>query len=110
MAKRVAQKIKNVQGRSAAASKSSGSSTSSNRGGWNFTSFYNKLISAKATPYVAGGIGLAVIARFAYKYYKSHPDMVENLKSNLDSVEEKLSDFTSKVAGKVDSLSEDARH
>lgn len=109
MAKRVAQKIKSVTGRAASATASKASGTKS-LSGFNFTSFFSKFISARATPYVAGGIGLAVIAKYAYSYYKSHPEMVETLKENLGTVEEKLKDYGSKLVGKEELLSDDSRH
>lgn len=107
MAKRAAQKIKSVQGRSNQSRSSALVGNTNAR-----KSFFKTVMAAPATPWVAGGIGLAVIARFAYKYYVNHPEFLETIKENLDTAEEKLKDFSGKIVSSVesDSESEDARH
>lgn len=89
MAKRVAQKIKSVQ--SATQPKKTAQLK-----GW--SGYLKNFISAPATLYVAGGIGVAVLARFAYKYYNSHPEFSDYIRDNFESVESKLKEYKNSLA------------
>lgn len=104
MAKRAAQKIKSIQGRSA--------NTSTKLTTAKTKSFFRNVLAYPATPWVAGGLGLAVVARFAYKYYMNHPEILDSIKENLEIAEEKLKDFSGRIVGSNESdvESEDARH
>jgi hypothetical protein len=46
-----------------------------------------------AVKYVAGGLGLAVLARFAYGFSDRYPEVSRFFRENLDTVEDKLKEF-----------------
>lgn len=103
MAKRLATKLKSVKQSTASAAPRRASSSASS--GWSKT--FKGFISAPATMYVAGGIGVAVLARFAYKYYNSHPEISDYIKENFESVESKLKEYKNSI---VSADLEDAQH
>lgn len=43
--------------------------------------------------YLAGGVGAIFMARFAYRYYRNHPELKEIIKENFDTVEESLREY-----------------
>lgn len=92
MAKRVAKKLRTVQ-------KSPQASSPASFSGKNWKKSLSGFVTAPATMYVAGGIGLAVLARFAYKYYQSHPEISDYIKDNFEAVEEKIKDYRISLAG-----------
>lgn len=58
--------------------------------------------------YLAGGVGTFFLARFAYRYYRNHPEIQEFIRENFDTVESTLREYRS---GSVeDSEARDARH
>ncbi len=58
--------------------------------------FYKKMlrdVSKNPISYLAGGVSAFLIGRFMYRYYKNHPAILDFLKENFESVEEKLKEF-----------------
>lgn len=91
MAKRVVQKIRGVQ-------KSNPTSGASLKGRKDWKASLSAFVTAPATMYVAGGIGLAVLGRFAFKYYQSHPEISDYIKENYEAVESKIHDYRISLA------------
>lgn len=72
--------------------------------------YENALRKVSANPwamYVAGGIGAFYLARFAYRYYKTHPEFSEFIKENIDTVESSLREYR---GGSENSEVSEARH
>lgn len=46
-----------------------------------------------AVKYVAGGLGLAVLARFAYSMSDRYPEIARFVRENIDTIEDKLREF-----------------
>lgn len=46
-----------------------------------------------AVRYVAGGIGLALIGRFAYSISDKYPEIGRFFRENIDTIEDKLKEF-----------------
>lgn len=116
MAKRVAQKIKRVQNAkpvSTAATKTGlkrfdlGKLNLSLRGR-TLPAGLKAVIVAPATMYIAGGVGVALLARFAFKYYKSHPEISDFVEEKIETVEEKLKEYRSNLISS--SESDEATH
>ena len=118
MAKRVATKIRSVQNAKPATTANRSTAVTSrlnlsrlNLGGRgrNWQKMVGGVIAAPATMYIAGGLGVAFLARFAYKYYNSHPEISTFVGGKIDSVETKLKEYRSNIVGSTD-LSEEASH
>lgn len=58
--------------------------------------------------YLAGGIGAFFLIRFAVRYYRAHPEVLEFIKENIDTVEEKIGELKGSFAAESDL--EEARH
>lgn len=58
--------------------------------------------------YIAGGVGALFLGRFAFRYYRNHPEIREFIRENIDMVEDTLRDYRSGGAGQEE-LSE-SRH
>jgi ABC-type Zn uptake system ZnuABC Zn-binding protein ZnuA len=43
--------------------------------------------------YVAGGIGIALLARLAYNLSDKYPELSRFFRENLDTIEDKLQEF-----------------
>ncbi len=76
------------------------------RQGGNLATNLRSFISAPATMYVAGGIGAALLTRFAIKYYKSHPEISTFVEDKIDTVEGKLKEYRTTLASSNDSVDE----
>ena len=58
--------------------------------------------------YLAGGVGTIFLARFAYRYYRNHPEIQEFIRENFDTVESTLREYR---GGSVEeSEGREARH
>lgn len=114
MAKRIAQKNKQISTTKPALSSKiknlSGFQSLKNLDAKEVKSSVKDFITAPSTLYVAGGIGAALLARFAFKYYKAHPEITQKVKNNIDSVENKLKEYRSSLASTESSNLEDATH
>ena len=44
---------------------------------------------------LAGGVGAYFLAKYAYKYYKEHPEIGDFIKENLDAVENSIREYRS---------------
>ena len=108
MAKRVTKKISGVQHSKAAVSTTANVKRSISLRGRNLQTSIKNIAAMPAARYVAGGLGLAVLARFAMKYYKSHPAISEYVKENFDTVEGKLREYRSSLSSSDSNISEDA--
>lgn len=97
-----------------AAGRKGGRSTQSRRGNSsvierNYRNYRDTLLEWSERPavrYVAGGIGLALIARFAVNMSDRYPELTRFFRENLDSVEGKLREFR----GLADGQDVEARH
>lgn len=56
--------------------------------------------------YLAGGVGALFLGRFAYRYYRNHPEIQEFIRENFDSVENSLREYR----GDSDVDTAEARH
>lgn len=56
---------------------------------------------------LVGGVGALFLGRFAFRYYRNHPEIKEFIKDNIDMVEETLRDYRS--GGNVEEVTE-SRH
>ncbi len=43
--------------------------------------------------YLAGGVGTLFLARFAFRYYRNHPEIKEFIRENFDTVESTLREY-----------------
>jgi hypothetical protein len=60
---------------------------------------------------LGGGVALAFIGRYLFRYYQGHPEIADYLRDRLDGVENRLRSFKGfKGFGGDDSLDVDARH
>ena len=80
-------------------------------GGYNYKNLARKL---RATPFLinAGvGVGAFFLVRYAIRYFKSHPEIMEFLRDNLDTVEGKIREYRGGVSRDMseDEIT-DARH
>lgn len=57
--------------------------------------------------YLAGGVGALFLGRFAYRFYKNHPEIQEFIKENFDTVESSLREYRS---GSEEIDTTEARH
>lgn len=118
MAKRVATKIKSVQNakiRTAVAPRTIRDSLSRRLTNLNLSGrsleisrAVRGVITAPATMYVAGGLGVAVLARFALRYYRSHPEISTFVEEKIDTVEGKLKEYRSSLT--ASNSSDEATH
>lgn len=56
--------------------------------------------------YAGGSIAVGVLARFAYRYYQSHPEISEFLQENISNVESKVKEYRENLRGEES----EARH
>lgn len=92
MAKRTTQRA--AAGRKSG--KASGSRRSSTALERNYRNYRDTLLEWSERPavkYVAGGLGLAVLGRFAYQLSDRYPEIARFIKENIDTVEDKLREF-----------------
>lgn len=60
---------------------------------------------------LGGGIALAFIGRYLFRYYQGHPEIADYLRGSLDGVENRIRSFRGfKGLRGEDSLDVDARH
>jgi hypothetical protein len=75
----------------------------------NYRNYRDTLLEWSERPavrYVAGGMGIALLARLAYEMSDRYPQVSRFFKENLDTIEDKLKEFR-----KIDSGEEtEARH
>lgn len=78
-----------------AARKSSAKSrrSSSERSYQNYRDTLLEWSERPAVRYVAGGIGLALLARFTYSMSERYPEISRFLKENLDTIEDRMREF-----------------
>ena len=108
MAKRIAKKISGAQNTRAALSTTANVKRSLTLRGRNLQASIRDIAALPATRYIAGGLGLALLTRFAIRYYKSHPAISEYVKENFDTVEGKLREYRSSLSSSDTNMSEDA--
>lgn len=73
----------------------------------NFRSIILEWSDKPAVKYVAGGIGLAILARLAYGVSERYPEIARFVRENLETVEERLRDLRGTSA---ESRGLEARH
>lgn len=99
--------------------KSSGRTTRSNRSSesrtfdlrrFNNTDIQKIMKKVRSNPIalsLVGGVGALFLGRFAFRYYRNHPEIKEFIKDNFDMVEETLRDYRS--GGSAEDVTE-SRH
>lgn len=108
MAKSNTKKISGVQNTGAAKSTTANVRRSLTLRGRNLQTSIRDIAALPAARYIAGGLGLALLTRFAIRYYKSHPAISEYVKENFDTVEGKLREYRSSIMSSDSNISEDA--
>jgi hypothetical protein len=76
--------------------KASGSRRSTSSLERNYRNYRDTLLEWSERPavkYVAGGLGLAVLARFAYSMSDRYPEISRFVRENIDTIEDKLKEF-----------------
>ncbi len=76
--------------------KAAGSRRSSSTLEKNYRNYRDTLLEWSERPavkYVAGGLGLAVLARFAYGMSDRYPEISRFVRENIDTIEDKLKEF-----------------
>lgn len=74
------------------------------RGGFKKT--MRKTSQSPLAAYLAGSVGAFFLARFLYRYYQDHPEILTTIRDNFDSIEDRLREFRSNLSSEI----EDARH
>jgi hypothetical protein len=76
--------------------RASGSRRSSSSLERNYRNYRDTLLEWSERPavkYVAGGLGLALLGRFAYSMSDRYPEIARFIRENIDTVEDKLREF-----------------
>ncbi len=76
--------------------RASGSRRSSSTLERNYQNYRDLLLEWSERPavrYVAGGIGIALLGRFAYSMSDRYPEVSRFFRENLDTIEDKLREF-----------------
>jgi hypothetical protein len=58
-----------------------------------FKSFFRKLTSSPLPMYLGSGVATLLFARWAFKFYKEHPEVQDFIRENFDTVEDKLREY-----------------
>lgn len=74
-----------------------------------YRNVWQRLQGSPKLLYVAGGVGAFFLIRFAVRYYKDHPEILEFIKENIDNVEERIGEFRSNFGSESSDVA-DARH
>ncbi len=94
MARKSAQKV--AAGRKGGRASGSRRSSSSSALEKNYRNYRDSLLEWSERPavkYVAGGLGLAVLARLAYGMSDRYPEIARFVRENIDTIEDKLREF-----------------
>lgn len=94
--------------RRSSAGRRSGKSASSERSYQNYRDTLLEWSERPAVRYVAGGIGIALLARFAMNMSEKYPEISRFLRENLDTIEDKLQEF--RGGSVADREGSEARH
>ncbi len=68
----------------------------------NYRDYRNTLLEWSESPavrYVAGGVGIALLARLAYGMSDRYPEVSRFFKENLDTIEDKFKEFRGMSSG-----------
>lgn len=76
--------------------------------GLNYRKVWQQVQARPGLMYLAGGVGAFFLIRSAFRYYKGHPEILEFIKENIDTVEEKIGEF--RESFNSDSEVAEARH
>lgn len=90
------------------ASESSVSQIKQNLGGYNYRNLARKISKNPLLMNVGIGVGAFYLVRYAIRYYKNHPEILDFIKDNLDTVESKFREYRSSLSGE-DEMTQ-ARH
>lgn len=75
-------------------------------GGYNFKNLGRRLRGNGLLMNAGIGVGAYFAVRYAIRFYKSHPEIADFFRENLDLVEQKFSEYR----GSVEDTIADARH
>jgi hypothetical protein len=78
--------------------------------GYNYKGMLRKFTGNKLLMNAGIGIGSYFLVRTAIKFYKAHPEISEFITENLNTVESKMKEYHTSVAGNQNEDLADARH
>lgn len=77
-------------------------------GGYNYKNLARKIRANPLLLNVGIGVGTFYLVKYAIRYYKNHPEIMEFIKENLDTVETKFKEYRTSFSGEEDMT--EARH